>query len=125
MLLDASNIPTVTIPAGAPPWAYALATIAPMVVTGLWVLHKHLERTAKPAEGVATSAELATLRAELGQRFDRLHAAARQIADLQHADSKVLEAVSEKADKHSQALAAVDKIVTLIDRDSFRREPTR
>jgi flavin-dependent dehydrogenase len=50
---------------------------------------------------------------------------ARQIADLQHADSKVLESVAEKADEQARQLASIDKTVTLIDRDSFRREPTR
>jgi hypothetical protein len=129
--MDAGSIPTVTLPAGAPWWAYLLATLAPVAATGLYVLHKHLERSiTKPAEVTCAEctgarADIAALRADVAGRFERLHAATRQIADLQHADSKVLESVAEKADEQARQLASIDKTVTLIDRDSFRREPTR
>lgn len=137
-LLDAGApaLPTVTIPPGAPWWAYVLGTVAPVALWGLWVLHKHLEREAEARERTATHevrcadctaarADVAALRAEIGAALQKQHAGIKQITELQMADSKVLEGLADSVTEHGKQLTAIDKTVTLIDRDSFRREPTR
>lgn len=149
MLVDAASpptLPTVTLPSGAPWGVYALSIAAPVVVYVLWLFRHAIERlgerepaaapaasahgvcadcTATRAEAVMIRQDVAALRAEVGAAHQKMHSTLRQIADLQAADSKVLEGVSESATEHGKQLTAIDKTVTLIDRDSFRREPTR
>lgn len=144
MLVDAASppaIPTVTLPPGAPWGVYALSIAAPVVVYVLWLFRHAIarigERESTPkadpcvdcaaarAETVAARQDIAAMRAEVAAAVQKVHGTLRQVADLQAADSKVLEGVSESATEHGKQLTAIDKTVTLIDRDSFRREPTR
>lgn len=130
VLLDAPSMPTVTLPPGAP-WAlYAEAMAVPVVVYALWVFRHALRRLGHPAEVqcadcAAARTDVSAMRAETAATLSKLHAATRQIADLQHADSQVLEGVAEGVKEGTRTLGEVKTTVTLIDRDSFRREPTR
>lgn len=137
MLIDAASppsIPTVTLPPGAPWGVYALSIAAPVVVYVLWLFRHSIARLgerepllkADPCvDCAAARAEVVASRAESAAALQKLHAAARQIADLQHADSKVLEGIADTLKEQGRVVGEIKTTVTLIDRDSFRREPTR